>query len=97
MSTSKEIFWTHFQGTGVDNEIFSILYDSAIAEIEKNDTIYLRIKKFDQLIESQLLKLNERDLELATIFLLGYLKGHLPIKKIEEISEALRKAIENNL
>ena len=93
----KEIFWIHFQSTGVDKEIFSILYDSAIAEIEKNDTVFARIQKFNELIEPQLAVLEDRALELATTFLLGYLKGHLPVEKIEEIGQELKKFIERDL
>ena len=56
-----------------------------------------RIKKYKQLIESQLLELDDREKELATLFLLGYLQGHIPIKLIEEISDALCIFIERDL
>ena len=68
-----------------------------IAEIEKNDTVFARIQKFNELIEPQLAVLEDRALKLATTFLLGYLKGHLPVEKIEEISRELKKFIERDL
>lgn len=97
MDKSKEIFWEAFQGTGIDAEIFSILYDAAITKIEKADSTHARIKKFNQLIEPQLLELDEYERELATMFLIGYLKGHIPIYKIEEISDQLGTFIERDL
>lgn len=96
----KQIFWKHFQGfenIGTDKQTFSILYDDAIAEIETTDSLHARIQKFNELIEPQLAALVERGLELATVFLIGFLKKHLPVEKIEEISEQLKKFIERDL
>lgn len=97
MSKNKEIFWKHFQGTGVNYEIFEILYDATIAEIEKTDSIHARIKKFNQLIEPQLLELNDWELELARLFLLGYLKKYVSVEEIGEISDALGTFIQRDL
>ncbi len=62
-----------------------------------DDTIHNRIKKFNQLVEPQLLELDEQERELATLFLIGYLKGHIPIDKIEEISDQLGTFIQRDL
>jgi hypothetical protein len=66
-------------------------------EIDSTDTIFARIRKFNELIEPQLAVLENRELELATTFLIGYLRGHLPVEKIEEISRELKKFIERDL
>jgi len=94
---SKQIFWKYFEDIGLRKEVFDITYHNAIAEIEKNDTLYARIQKFNELIEPQLAMLEDRALELATTFLLGYLKGHLPVEKIEEIGRELKEYIERDL
>ena len=100
MDKTKTIFWKHFQGfekAGTDKQTFSILYDAAIAEIAKTDTIFNRIKKFNQLVEPQLLELDDREKVLAEVFLLGYLKKYLSIKQIEEVSDQLSTFIERDL
>jgi len=82
----------------VDQEILKrILLGKRFIEPEAYDTIFARIQKFNELIEPQLATLEDRALELATTFLLGYLKGHLPIEKIEEIGRELKKFIERDL
>ena len=62
-----------------------------------NDSTHARIKKFNQLIEPQLLELNDWELELARLFLLGYLKKYVSVEEIGEISDALGTFIERDL
>ena len=82
----------------VDQEILKrILLGKGFIEPSTYDTIFARIQKFNELIEPQLAPLEDRKLELSTTFLLGYLKGHLPVEKIEEISQELAKFIERDL
>ena len=69
----------------------------ALLAADSNDTVHARIKKFNQLITPQLLELDEREQELATMFLIGYLKGHISVSEIEEISDALGTFIERDL
>ena len=64
---------------------------------EKTDSTHTRIKKFNQLIDPQLLELNDRELELAKLFLLGYLKKYVSVEEIEEISDELGAFIERDL
>jgi len=97
MSKNKEIFWILFQGTGVNKSIFDTLYNAAIAEIEKTDSIHARIKKFNQLIQPQLDELNDRELDLAMLFLLGCLQKYVSVEEIGEISDELGTFIQRDL
>jgi len=58
------------------------------------NTIHNRIKAYNQLIESQLVNLDSDDRDKAKSFLLGYIMKYISSQKIKQISEELKKFIE---
>ena len=62
-----------------------------------DDSPHARIKKYNQLIDPQLLELNDRELLLAKLFLLGCLKKYMSVEDIGEISDELSTFIERDL